>query len=291
MLREFEPSRQETLKKFHQPTDAITGAPIEPQAAELRCMSSAGEVTFNPATGIARSPLIGNGQQDIPFMRYNNTSHGLRIEGKLLEILMRNSEAVFTNEELFNQLWGFPGYDFSKDDYLILQDASSQLRKMLGDKTDDKNKKNRKRIIRTVLGVGLTMASDEQLIAESNQFVRIHPTKHGNILHNYKALLVRSPFVGDGKTPIQLMPTENELLHKMLQRGNNSVMDYEYPVYPKYRYNYLAVLVRNLRKKIGDKNVSEKGHKTRFQLIERIKGGYRLARPVEEIPVLQASSA
>lgn len=258
MSREILGSSMPEFRMFHQPTD--TSAPREAPLPEvLRHMTPYGELSYDPLTGIVRSPLVSEERGNIHLADARTTSMQITIVGRILETLIRNPRDVLMHETLINVMHPMPSCKPQVSDLESEREAISLLRCLLGESP-------KKRIIRTVRFRGYTLATPEDLISSTNPKTISRQAPQGEIRYNDDALLATSPFINNGATPIGLTPQGAHMLNILMTTKEEAV---KHSAFELFTIENTRVYASYLRRKLGDFD---------HALIETVPGGFRLAR-------------
>ncbi len=270
----------EVFRIHQKPADTMSGAATPEKDTEaLRHMTPYGELSFDPQSGIAVSPLLPLGHREISFLRANpgRRSDHITNDGKLLEALLRNPTRVHSYDSLLEVLWGklnfrpFP--NVARNNAVC---SMQKLRKKLGEveiRGDNANPK--KTLIRGIPYRGYTLLTPEKALEVDHELSYRHTTPLGELKYNHEALLASSPLVEDGNKPIDLTAQEGEILRALIMREGGALPMYALVENFKSIGN-VRLLLYNLRNKLGDVNISGNNSRPIYQLVEKTSHGYRL---------------
>lgn len=213
-----------------------------------------GDLVFDPERLTVISPHVNNGEQPI---------HVTPVQGKILGALMQNPTRVLPSRELFKAIWGDLPY---KPDPIDVSDRVpveiNCLRNCLGE--GYLTAKGKGALLIFTARDGYTLLSPKAALAVENELCYQHTTAFGEICYNHEMLVVSSPFINKGKSPVHLSPQEGNIMLCFLTRIGNRVLFDEFRT---FSHEYIRMYVSYLRKKLGDSD---------FRLIVTIPGGFQL---------------
>ena len=224
-----------------------------------------GEVSLDLSTGIGKSPLpLGKGSE-FNYNRYGKPGYGLTFHGRVLQHLLQRPTHVFSVEELYRSVYGISQERLSLYEAQLMRVTLSTLRIQLGETSDRAHGRNAKKVVRSITGRGVTIASDEQLIDAAHPDVQQVATPWGDLAYNDRALLARSPMKEDDSALVGFSPQIGGILNELVQSSGHKVLKDNFR---HYEDGYLRVQVAMIRKLLGD---------TDRRLIKAHSCGYELS--------------
>lgn len=251
-----------------------TQSPETPNQIYRIPLSEHEDLTYNPATQTAISPLLPEGKREVQLAK---------MEGNALEALAKKPTDLLPWQDILKAMWEFPNLSPLPADYKIVNSCITQIRRKLGDVRKDSESKPQYRIIHNWFGKGFSLADQHAIIESIHQTAEVipdHPTEVEEPIQTMTAcgILDIYPKSGFVVSPLR----EGEKIAVTKQEMSFLQMLAERPRIPVRPNDFndemtdgaFYVLMHRIRTKLGDVSPQRK-----YKLIKFRFGGYSFVLP------------